>query len=303
VITGTGTRGPVEIVEVSPRDGLQNEPTVLATEHKLRLVADVVAAGARRVEVTSFVRPDLVPQTADAEELVARLDRLPEVAFSGLVLNRRGAERAAGMGLDELNYIVPATDEFSTRNQRVPTVDALRRLEDVARVAQAGGTRLSVTVAVAFGCPYTGDVSADRVVAVCRDVLGSAPVTELALADTIGCGVPGQVEDRFAAVGMLSDVTLRAHFHDTRRTAIANARAALVAGATVLDASIAGLGGCPFAPNAAGNVATEDLAWTLSREGYETGIDVSALLVAGTRVCEHLGAAPRSGVGRAGAFP
>ncbi|MCC5578129.1 hydroxymethylglutaryl-CoA lyase [Microtetraspora sp. AC03309] len=293
----------VEIVEVSPRDGLQNEPVTVGTEHKKRLVEDLVAAGVRRIEVTSFVRPDRVPQMADADALMASLESRPGVTFVGLVLNRRGAERAIRAGIHELNYVVPATDAFGTRNQGVTTDEALKQLEDIGVLAERAGIPLSATVAVAFGCPYQGEVPTERVVEVARLALGTSSVRELALADTIGSGVPHEVFERFTAVREISDVRLRAHFHDTRRTAIANAQAAIAAGVTALDASAAGLGGCPFAPGAAGNVATEDLAWALRRGGYDTGLDISAIVAAGAQACEHLGTTPRSGVANAGVFP
>lgn len=295
--------GQVEIVEVSPRDGLQNEPAVLATQDKRQLVEDMIAAGARRIEVASFVRADLVPQMANPEELLARLRRPDGVSLIGLVLNGAGAQRAAAVGIDELNYVVPASDEFGVRNQGATTAEAVRRLAEVGRIAERAGIRLSVTIAVAFGCPYTGEVPAKRVAAIARDVQSAAQLDELALADTIGSGIPGEVTERFAAVARLSAIPLRAHFHDTRRTGIANALAALAAGASALDASAAGLGGCPFAPGAAGNVATEDLAWALARGGWQTGLDIAAIVAGGARVCERLGIAPRSGLASAGAFP
>jgi hydroxymethylglutaryl-CoA lyase len=293
----------VEIVEVSPRDGLQNELVNVSTRHKTRLVEDLIAAGARRIEATSFVRPDRVPQMADCDDLMAALGNRPGVSLIGLVLNRRGAERAVRAGVGELNYVVPATDVFGAKNQGTTTDEALRRLGEIGRLAAGAGLPLSVTVAVAFGCPYEGEVSTERVVEVARRVLGTSEVAELALADTIGSGVPQEVLERFTAVGELSGVRLRAHFHDTRRTAIANAQAAVAAGVTTLDASAAGLGGCPFAPGAAGNVATEDLAWALHRAGFTTGLDIPAIIAAGSRVCEHLRTSPRSGVASAGLFP
>ena len=294
---------PVEIVEVSPRDGLQNEAVVLDTHHKIALVEQLVAAGARRVEVTSFVRPDRVPQMADAEQVLSGITRVAGVSYAGLVLNVRGAQRAVGAGVDELNYVVPATDVFGQRNQGVTVAQAVAGLEGVAEVAAGAGLPLTVTVAVAFGCPYQGEVSTDAVADVVRDVLAVGGLHEIALADTIGSGVPAEVTDRFRAVSALTDLPTRAHFHDTRKTGLANALAAIGAGVRVLDSSAAGLGGCPFAPGAAGNVATEDLAWLLDRSGYATGLDIGAVTSAGVTVCGHLGTAPRSGLGSAGPFP
>jgi hydroxymethylglutaryl-CoA lyase len=293
----------IEIVEVSPRDGLQNEAVVLDTRHKITLVEQLVAAGARRIEVTSFVRPDRVPQMADAEQVLAGITRIPGVSYAGLVLNGHGARRAVSAGVGELNYVVPATDAFGERNQGVTVAQAVAGLEGVAEVAAAAGLPLTVTVAVAFGCPYQGEVTADQVAKVVREVLAVGGVHELALADTIGSGVPANVTERFNAVTALTDRPLRAHFHDTRKTGLANALAAIDAGVRVLDSSAAGLGGCPFAPGAAGNVATEDLAWLLARSGYRTGLDLAAITAAGATVCGHLRTRPRSGVGSAGPFP
>jgi hydroxymethylglutaryl-CoA lyase len=293
----------IQIVEVSPRDGLQNEPVVLDTCHKITLVEQLVAAGARRVEVTSFVRADRVPQMADAEQVLAGIPRVPGVSYAGLVLNGRGAQRAVNGGVDELNYVVPATDAFGERNQAATVAQAVARLEGVAEVAAAAGLRLTVTVAVAFGCPYQGEVATDQVARVVREVLAVGGFHELALADTIGSGVPADVTARFNAVTVLTDLPTRAHFHDTRKTGLANVMAAIDAGVRVLDSSAAGLGGCPFAPGAAGNVATEDLIWLLARSGYRTGLDLAAITAAGATVCGHLGTRPRSGVGSAGPFP
>lgn len=291
----------VEIVEVSPRDGLQNERKTVSTADKVRLIEDLVAAGARRMEATSFVHPERVPQMADAEQVMEAVPRGGDVSYIGLVLNHRGAVRAAAAGVDEINYVVPATDTFGRRNQGVTIREALDALGPIAELAREGDIGLSVTVAVSFGCPYEGEVARERVVEVAREVVG-AGIDELALADTLGSAVPREVTERVQAVRDLS-VPLRVHLHETRHTGLANALAALQAGVTVLDASAAGLGGCPFAPGAAGNVATEDLAWMLARSGYDTGLDVNAVVEAGRRVCSALGLEPRSGVSRAGAFP
>jgi len=293
----------IEIVEVSPRDGLQNESRMLSTHDKLELIDGVVVAGVRRVEVTSFVRPDVIPQLADAEEVMAGLNRVAGVTYTGLVLNRRGAERALGAGVDELNFVVPVTDEFASRNQGGAVDDCLRALEEVLIVADASRTPVTVTLAVAFGCPFRGEVSGGQVVSVARAALECGPVHELALADTIGSGVPVQVTELFGEMSELTGLPLRAHFHDTRRTGLANALAAIASGVRILDASAAGLGGCPFAPGAAGNVATEELLWLLGRSGFETGIDPLAVAAVGAAVCSRLGTSPRSWYERAEPFP
>ncbi len=295
------TADHVEIVEVSPRDGLQNESRPVSTADKVRLIEALIAAGVRRMEATSFVHPGKVPQMADAEDVMAAVPRVDGVLYTGLVLNARGAVRAAAAGVHELNYVVPCTDTFGQRNQGVTTRQALDALEPIAGTARDAGLLLSVTLAVAFGCPYEREVPVDRVADVAREV-AAAGIDELALADTLGCGVPRQVTELVGAVRELGP-PLRLHLHETRHTGLANAMAALDAGVRVLDSSAGGLGGCPFAPGAAGNVATEDLVWMLHRSGVDTGLDVERIVAAGRGVCDALGIEPRSGVARAGAFP
>ncbi|WP_019634100.1 hydroxymethylglutaryl-CoA lyase [Actinomadura atramentaria] len=292
-----------EIVEVCPRDGLQNEKRVVSTEDKIRLVRGLAAAGARRVEAVSFVHPKRVPQMADAEAVLAGLGPLPGVRLAGLVLNRRGAERAAATGaLDEIDCVVPLTDSFGRANQGQTTAEALAALPDVVALAAGAGLRTTVTLAVAFGCPYEGDVPVDRVRAAARAAAAAGP-DELSLADTIGCAVPADVTARVRAVRDACALPLRTHFHQTRLTALGNVHAALAEGVTVHDASAGGIGGCPFAPGAAGNAATEDVAWMLHRSGYPTGLDVEAVTDTGRWICGVLGVAPRSAMAAAGPFP
>jgi hydroxymethylglutaryl-CoA lyase len=291
----------VEIVEVAPRDGLQNESAVLGTADKLELIGRAVAAGARRVEVVSFVNPARVPQMADAEAVLAGLQPGPD--WIGLVLNRRGLDRALAAKVPEVNYVVFATDEFSRRNQGMSTAESLATWDAVATAARAAGVRATVTISAAFGCPYTGEVPAGRVAELAGRIAASGP-DEIALGDTIGSGVPSQVADvitrvRDAAPG----VALRCHFHNTRNTGMANAWAACEAGVRVLDASIGGFGGCPFAPAATGNVPTEDLAWMLHRAGFATGLDVPALIETAAWLGGRLGKEPPALLGRAGPFP
>jgi hydroxymethylglutaryl-CoA lyase len=268
----------VEIVEVGPRDGLQNEQTVLDTAAKLSFVARAVAAGARRIEVASFVNPKRVPQMADAEAVLAGLPSVDGVTYIGLVLNERGMERAIAAGMREVNAVVVATDGFGTRNQG-QTVDAsLDGFAELARLAHDAGMTISATVSVAFGCPYEGEVPVERVAEVAERA-AAAGADELALGDTIGVASPADVAARVAAVrDVIDGVPLRAHFHNTRNTGIANAYAAVEAGVTVLDASLGGIGGCPFAPKATGNIATEDLVYMLDRMGIATGYDLDRLI-------------------------
>ncbi len=262
----------VEVVEVAPRDGLQNESAVLPTAAKLRLITGLVAAGARRIEATSFVHPRLVPQMADAEAVAAALPR-GEVSWIGLVLNERGLDRAIAAGMDEANVVVVATETFSRRNQGMSVADAIRSWSALAGRAKEAGLRTTVTIAAAFGCPFEGEVTPDAVQHILARCVDAGP-DEIALADTIGVGVPGQVEALAdVAESVAPGLPLRWHFHNTRNTGYANAFAALQRGAAALDASVGGIGGCPFAPAATGNLATEDLLYLLHRSGVSTGID------------------------------
>jgi hydroxymethylglutaryl-CoA lyase len=294
---------PIEIVEVGPRDGLQSEPDVLPTAAKLELIRRLVDAGVRRVEVASFVHPKRVPQMADAEAVLAELPRRPDVQYVGLVLNRRGFDRALAAGCTEIGMVAVATDSFGESNQGASIEGTIRGWEEIAPLAHAAGIRAQVTISVAFGCPFEGEVPARRVADIARRLAASAPF-EIAIADTIGVAVPSQVtalvEQVKAAIG---GIPLRCHFHNTRNTAVANAYAAVLAGVDTLDASVGGIGGCPFAPNATGNVATEDLVYMLSRAGFQTGIDLDRLIET-ARWLQDLRGRPVPGmVAKAGGFP
>ena len=293
----------ITICEVGPRDGLQNEKTLLSTELKLTLIERAIASGIRRIEATSFVHPQRVPQLADAEQVMAQVPRDRGVTYGGLVLNRRGFERAARAGVDEVNMVVIATDTFSERNQGMTVESSLRAWSEIATEAHAAGIPPSLTIAAAFGCPFEGEVSPDRVRAVVRQALDSGPA-EITLADTIGVGVPTQVTELVAAVRDLAPaVALRCHFHNTRNTGYANAVAAINAGVETLDASAGGIGGCPFAPAATGNIATEDLVYLLERMGIGTGVELRAIAATGRWVGEQLGIEVPALLGRAGPFP
>lgn len=315
-MTAGSTAASIEIVEVAPRDGLQNEQVVLGTADKVELIRRAVAAGARRIEVASFVNPARVPQMADAEAVIAALpgvldgwhpDSAPAVSPVtpiGLVLNRRGLDRALATGIGEINYVIGATDEFSRANQGTSTDESLAAWADVAAVAHDAGVRASVTISVAFGCPFAGEVPAGRVAALAGQA-AAAGADEVALGDTIGAGVPRQVTELVAEVAASAPgVPLRCHFHNTRNTGLANAYAAVEAGVRILDASVGGVGGCPFAPAATGNVPTEDLAWMLGRMGMTTGLDLPALISTAAWLGERLGKAQLPALlGRAGVFP
>ncbi len=292
----------MEIVEVGPRDGLQNEKRVLPTAVKVEYVRRAIGAGLRRIEVAAFARPDRVPRMADAEDVLRAVPRSSAVRYVALVMNERGLDRALALGdarPDEINYVVVASDEFSRRNQGVATTESLAAFRTVAGRARAAGLFVTLTVAAAFGCPFTGEIPVSRV----RWIVQQAgPVDELCLADTIGVGVPAQVAELAAAVR--GAAPLRGHFHNTRNTGYANAMAAVGAGFIALDSSLGGIGGCPFAPAATGNVATEDLAYLLNRSGLKTGVTVPAAAEAGAWIGGELGlGAVPAQLGRAGDFP
>lgn len=297
----TGRR--IEVLEVSPRDGLQNESVLLSTDDKVELIRRAVAAGVRRLEATSFVNPRKVPQMADADEVMARVRRTASVSYIGLVLNRRGFDRALAAGCSEINYAVVATDTFSKRNQGSTTEEGLALHDEICAAARTARVPYTATISVAFGCPFEGEVSASRVVEIARRVAAGKP-DEIALADTIGAAVPAQVARLFRLVAEAAPgIPLRAHFHNTRNTGIANAYAAIEAGVTVLDSSIGGIGGCPFAPAATGNIATEDLLYMLDRTGIETGVDLAAVIETASWLEARLGKQIPALLGRAGVFP
>jgi hydroxymethylglutaryl-CoA lyase len=297
------TRHPVEIVEVGPRDGLQSEPGVLPTAIKVEFIERAIAGGARRIEVTSFVNPKKVPQMADAEEVLKALPRRDGVHYIGLVLNRKGFDRAAAAGCNEIGMAVVASDTFNRRNQGVSTEESIAAWLEIAAAAQQAGIRPQVTVSAAFGCPFEGEVPVERVVEVVQRVAEARPF-EIALADTIGVGVPAQVTELVSRVReAVPGVRLRCHFHNTRNTGLANAFAAVQAGVVTLDSSLGGIGGCPFAPAATGNIPTEDLVYMLQRSGYETGISLDHAIETGKWLQQQLGRPVPGMLVKAGAFP
>jgi hydroxymethylglutaryl-CoA lyase/(R)-citramalyl-CoA lyase len=261
----------VILCDVGPRDGLQNEPDVLAPSVRAELVNRLAGAGLKRIEAASFVRDDLVPQMAGAEEVVAAIEPRAGVEYSGLVLNEQGHERLKASALNRLNVTLAATDSFSQRNANASVDEAAARVE---RILAAADRPATVTISVAFGCPFEGPVDPAAVLALAARFRGA---DEVVLADTIGVATPRQVRALTTQVAALGG-TVGGHFHNTRNTGYANAVAALEAGATVLDASVGGLGGCPFAPRATGNIATEDLVYLLEGDGIETGVDLDALV-------------------------
>jgi hydroxymethylglutaryl-CoA lyase len=269
----------VEIVEVGPRDGLQSEAQVLPTDRKVEFVRRLVASGLRRIEVASFVNPKRVPQMADAEAVLAALAGDPPGGrFIGLILNRKGFDRARAAGCTEVGMAIAASESFGQRNQGLSIDEGIAAWLEIAAAARDAGIRAQITISTAFGCPFEGEVPVARVREIAERLAAGAP-DEIAVADTIGVAVPTQVTAVVAALrAALPHVRIRAHFHNTRNTGLANAYAAVEAGVRTLDASCGGIGGCPFAPAATGNIPTEDLVYMLQRMGVETGVDLPRLL-------------------------
>jgi isopropylmalate/homocitrate/citramalate synthase len=290
----------IEIVDVGPRDGLQNEDKTLSPETRAELCDRLAAAGVPRVEAASFVNPKMVPQMTGAEEVISGIERRPGTSYAGLVLNQKGYERAVEAGVDEVRYAFPVTETFAERNQNTTVADAADLAERLVERARPDGVRVSITLSAAFGCPFEGRVEPEVVLDLAQRV-GAAKPDEIVLADTIGVGVPSQVRELVGGA-LNSGVTVGCHFHDTRNTGIANAAAAVEAGATVLDASVGGTGGCPFAPKATGNIATEDLVYLLHGMVHETGIDLDALIECASWLSEQLGKELPGQVHKAGNF-
>ncbi|MHB8612702.1 MAG: hydroxymethylglutaryl-CoA lyase [Candidatus Dormibacteraceae bacterium] len=289
------------VCDVGPRDGLQNESRLVEAGVRAELCDRLASAGLTRIEAASFVNPKLVPQMAGAEDVMGALHRKPGVSYAGLVLNDKGYERAVNAGVDEVHYAFAATDEFGRRNQNATTEEGLKTA--LALVARARSERvpITVTVSVAFGCPFEGPVPAERVLRILEHLM-EIPPDEIGLADTIGVGVPSQVKELVRGARALG-ASVGAHFHNTRNTGYANAVAALEEGVVSLDSSVGGAGGCPFAPKATGNIATEDLVYLLRGLGVETGIDLDALIGTSQWLAGRLGKELPGMVARAGDFP
>ena len=293
----------VTLVEVGPRDGLQNEKVSFSIEAKLEFVRRLTLAGIRRMEVTSFVNPQRVPQMADAEAVMAGVRRDIGVSHIGLVLNKRGFDRAVEAGCDEVGFVVIASDTFSRRNQGTGTEDGIRLWHEIAREASERGIKASVMISAACGCPFEGEVPVSRVLEIAAELVKS-PSVDLAIADSIGVGVPPQVTAIIEGLRPLAkDTPIRAHFHNTRNTAVANIVAAVQAGASIIDASTGGIGGCPFAPKATGNVATEDVLYLLHRMGIETGVSLELVIETARWIEVALGRPVPGMVSKAGDFP
>ena len=294
----------IEFLEVGARDGLQNEKELISTEDKLALINHAIDAGVRRIEVTSFVNPKRVPQMADADAVCAGLADRPDVTYIGLVMNARGAERAIGTGkIDELGAVAVASDEFAIANQGQTSAESVESAKEIIRMAQAAGLTGQVTIGASFGCPFAGEISEDHVVAMTVKLAEAGP-REIAIADTIGVGNPAQVTRLVTRIrDAIFPIPVRVHFHNTRGTGLANVWAAVEAGASVVDASLGGLGGCPFAPGAAGNVASEDVVYMLERAGVATGMSLAKLIAANHWLQGVMGRPLPAMVSKAPAFP
>lgn len=293
----------IEFVEVGPRDGLQNEPMLVTTEQKVALIERAYSAGVRRIEATSFVHPKRVPQMADAEAVLAALPALPGLTTIGLVLNKRGALRAFETNVSELGAICSASDTFGERNQGQNAAESLASACHIVKLAHTEGRRAQISIAVAFGCPFEGRLKMQQIVDIAKAAAAAQPL-EIGLADTVGVGAPGPVGELVARVcEAVSPTPVRVHFHNTRNTGMANVWAAIQNGASVVDASIGGLGGCPFAPQATGNVPSEDVAYMLQQSGIETGLNLAALIETSKWLSGVMGRPLPGMLSRAGDFP
>ena len=293
----------ITIVEVGPRDGLQSEPEILPTASKVEFIEKAVAAGIRRLEVASFVHPKLVPQMADAEALLEALPQYDGVSYIGLIMNQRGLDRALTTKVHEIGMVVVASDTYNRKNQGVSSDESVAAWHAISAQAKDAGLRANVMISSAFGCPYEGVVEVERVVELAKQVVESEPA-ELGIADSIGVAVPNQVADVLGRVKeVIGDIPLRCHFHNTRNTGLANAQAAVEAGVTYLDASIGGIGGCPFAPAATGNIPTDDLLYMLDRSGVTTGVSLEKIIEVSHWLEKELGRGVPALLPKAGGFP
>jgi len=293
----------VEIVDVSARDGLQNEKQIFSTAQKIALINRAVAAGARRIEIASFVRADRVPQMADAEAVIAGLSLPDDIVTIGLVMNKKGALRALETDIRQIGAVCVASDTFAERNQGQTCEQSVDIAIDIVRLCTSMGRPAQVTIAAAFGCPFEGEVPAERVLAMATRLAEAGPV-EIALADTIGVGVPAQVHALVERVkAAVAPLPIRVHLHNTRNTGYANAWAAVQAGAATLDAAIGGIGGCPFAPNATGNISVEDLLYMLDRSGVATGYDLDKSIETALWLGAEMNRPVPALLSRAGPFP
>ena len=293
----------ISILEVGPRDGLQSEPEILPTEVKKEFITRTINAGIKQIEVTSFVHPKKVPQMADAEKLVESLPENDDVTYIGLIMNQRGFERARDCGIDEVGMVIVSTDTYNMKNQNVVTQESIDNWLSIAAEAKSAGIRTSVVIACSFGCPYEGEIDPEHIASIAEQVLEGKPDV-IGLADSVGVALPSQIKRTFSLVKELApSIPLRTHLHNTRNTGLANAAAAVEAGVSIIDASTGGIGGCPFAPRATGNIPTDDLLYMLDRSGIETGVDLRQVVKTTDWLEEQLGRAVPAMVPKAGIFP
>ncbi|MDG2297904.1 MAG: hydroxymethylglutaryl-CoA lyase [Gammaproteobacteria bacterium] len=293
----------VSILEVGPRDGLQSEPEILPTEVKKEFITRTINAGIKNIEVTSFVHPKKVPQMADAEKLVESLPDRDDVTYIGLIMNQRGFERARDCGIDEVGMVIVSTDTYNMKNQNVITQQSIDNWLDIASSAKSAGIRTSVVIACSFGCPYEGEVDPEHIASIAEQILKGEPDV-LGLADSVGVAVPNQIKTTFSLIKDLAPtIPLRTHLHNTRNTGLANAAAAVEAGVSIIDASTGGIGGCPFAPKATGNIPTDDLLYMLDRSGIETGVNLKEIVKTTDWLETQLGRPVPAMVPKAGIFP
>ena len=293
----------ISILEVGPRDGLQSEPEILPTEVRKEFITRTINAGIKQIEVTSFVHPKKVPQMADAEKLVESLPEKDDVTYIGLIMNQRGFERARDCGIDEVGMVIVSTDTYNMKNQNVVTQESIDNWLSIAAEAKSAGIRTSVVIACSFGCPYEGEIDPEHIASIAEQVLKGKPDV-LGLADSVGVAVPSQIKKTFSLIKELApSIPLRTHLHNTRNTGLANAAAAVEAGVSIIDASTGGIGGCPFAPRATGNIPTDDLLYMLDRSGVETGVDLRQVVKTTDWLEEQLGRSVPAMVPKAGIFP
>lgn len=297
------TTKQVQIVEVGPRDGLQNETVILSTSQKVDMITRLANAGLRRIEVASFAHPDKVPQMADAEAVLAALPPRDDVSYIGLILNWRGWRRATDTAVNEINMNVSASNTFNQRNQGSDTEDTINVLGKIVLDAAEQGIPVTATIATTWGCPFEGEMPIERLLFV-AGAIAATGVAEIALADTIGVADPWSVTERITAVRQVAQgIPLRAHFHNTRNTGMANAYAAINAGVTTLDSSVGGIGGCPFAPSATGNIPTDDLVYMLDRAGIATNVSLDAVIEVSRHMATLLDRPLDAMLPKAGRFP
>lgn len=293
----------VEIVDVTARDGLQNESRLFSTGEKLELIDQILGAGSKRLEVASFAHPKYVPQMADAEAVIAELPERDDVTYIGLAMNERGVDRALSTAIDEIGLVVVATNSFAQKNQGQTRQGSVDMACAMIKKIKAQGREVNVTIGAAFGCPFEGEVAVETVVDMARQLAAHGP-REIAFADTIGVANPWQVKTLISQVrSERPDISLRAHFHNTRNTGIANVYAAIEAGISTLDVSVGGVGGCPFAPAATGNVPAEDVVYMLERNKIETGLSLSSLIATSNWLSKIMDKNLPGMVSRAGDFP